>query len=57
MQTAVPSETNEACSLPGPSGAQSGEGTGGGAEPLVEEADQEREGSPEELRDSQESSR
>lgn len=56
MQTAVPSETNEACSLPGPSGAQSGEGTGG-AEPLGEEADREREGSPEELRDSQESSR
>ncbi|XP_038842276.1 protein capicua homolog [Salvelinus namaycush] len=57
MQTAVPSETNEASSLPGPSGTQSGEGTGGGAEPLGEEADQEREGSPEELRDSQESSR
>ncbi|XP_029593357.1 protein capicua homolog isoform X1 [Salmo trutta] len=57
MQTAVPSETNEACSLPGPSGAQSGEGTGGGAEPLVEEADRESEGSPEELRDLQESSR
>uniref|UniRef100_A0A8C7HK36 Protein capicua homolog n=1 Tax=Oncorhynchus kisutch TaxID=8019 RepID=A0A8C7HK36_ONCKI len=38
MQTAVPSETNEASSLPGPSCAQSGEGTGGGAEPLGEEA-------------------
>uniref|UniRef100_A0A8C7HNT1 Protein capicua homolog n=1 Tax=Oncorhynchus kisutch TaxID=8019 RepID=A0A8C7HNT1_ONCKI len=57
MQTAVPSETNEASSLPGPSCAQSGEGTGGGAEPLGEEVDREREGSPEELRDSQESSR
>ncbi|KAK6326698.1 hypothetical protein J4Q44_G00023430 [Coregonus suidteri] len=58
MQTAAPSETSDASSLPGPSGAQSGEGTGGGgAEPLGEEADREREGSPEEPRDSQESSR
>ncbi|CAB1333966.1 unnamed protein product, partial [Coregonus sp. 'balchen'] len=58
MQTAAPSETSDASSLPGPSGAQSGEVTGGGgAEPLGEEADREREGSPEEPRDSQESSR
>ncbi|XP_019896505.2 protein capicua homolog isoform X2 [Esox lucius] len=57
MQTAAPSETSDASSLPGPSGTQSGEGTGGGVEPLGEEAEQEGECSPEEPRDSKESSR
>ncbi|KAJ8005218.1 hypothetical protein DPEC_G00144350 [Dallia pectoralis] len=57
MQTAAPSETSDASSLPGPSGTQSGEGTGGAVESLGEEAEQEGECSPEEPRDFKESFR
>ncbi|XP_067093832.1 protein capicua homolog isoform X2 [Osmerus mordax] len=63
MQTAAPSETPglgapDSSSLPGPSGAQTGEGAGGGgAEQPGEEAEREGEPSLEEPRDSQDSSR
>ncbi|XP_071764933.2 protein capicua homolog [Centroberyx gerrardi] len=63
MQTAAPSEVSgmgisDSSSLPGPSGSQSGEGSGrGGGEPPGEDVDRDAETSPEEPRDSQDSSR
>ncbi|XP_070823584.1 protein capicua homolog isoform X3 [Chaetodon trifascialis] len=64
MQTAAPSDasglglSDSTCSLPGPSGSQSGEGSARGCGDLQdEEEDQGTEGSPEDPRDSQDSSR
>ncbi|KAM4581483.1 protein capicua homolog isoform 3-T4 [Odontesthes bonariensis] len=64
MQTATPSEvsglgpSDSALSLPGPSGSQSGEGSGRGSGELQdEEVEQGTEASPEDPRDSQDSSR
>lgn len=64
MQTATPSDapglvlSDLASSLPGPSGSQSGDGSGrGGGDLQDEEVEQGTEGSPEDPRDSQDSSR
>ncbi|MEQ2305826.1 hypothetical protein AMECASPLE_001909 [Ameca splendens] len=64
MQTAAPSDvtalgpSDSASSAPGPSGSRSGEGSGkGGGELQDEEVEQGTDVSPEELRESQESSR
>ncbi|XP_029928820.1 protein capicua homolog isoform X2 [Myripristis murdjan] len=64
MQTAAPSEalgvgcSDSTSSLPGPSSSQSGEGSGrGGGETQGDEVEREAEPSPEEPRDSQDSSR
>ncbi|XP_034030313.1 protein capicua homolog isoform X2 [Thalassophryne amazonica] len=64
MQTAAPSDASgislpdSSCSLPGPSGSQAGEGSGrGGGDLPDEEVDQGVEASPEDPRDSQDSSR
>ncbi|XP_060936663.1 protein capicua homolog [Limanda limanda] len=67
MQTATPSDASvlgfpdSACSLPGPSGSQSGEasarGGGGGGDLQDEEGEQGTETSPEDPRDSQDSCR
>lgn len=64
MQTATPSDASAlgpseaASSAPGPSGSQSGEGAGkGGGDLQDEEVDQGADVSPEELRESQDSSR
>ncbi|CAB1450640.1 unnamed protein product [Pleuronectes platessa] len=67
MQTATPSDASvlgfpdSACSLPGPSGSQSGEasarGGGGGGDLQDEEGEQGTEASPEDPRDSQDSCR
>ncbi len=63
MQTAAPSDASGlgpdvTCSLPGPSGSHSGEGSARGCGDLQdEEEEQGTEGSPEDHRDSQDSSR
>lgn len=64
MQTAAPSDasalgpTDSASSAPGPSGSQSAEGSGkGGGDLHDEEVEQGNAASPEELRESQDSSR
>lgn len=64
MQTATPSDASglgipdSVCSLPGPSGSQSGEGSGrGGGDLQDEEVEHGTDTSPEDPRDSQDSSR
>lgn len=64
MQTAAPSDatglgiSDSTCSLPGPSGSQSGEGSARGCGDLQDEEDEQgTEASPEDPRDSQDSSR
>ncbi|KAM4567405.1 protein capicua homolog isoform 2-T2 [Fundulus diaphanus] len=63
MQTAAPSDASalgpadSASSAPGPSGSQAGEGSGRGGDLQDEEVEQGADVSPEELRESQESSR